>query len=58
MMNDPKPNLSPSTVLANALYYQALADAARKSHQEYLRARDHWQSLFDRSKQVAKTTKS
>ena len=49
MMNDPKPNLSASTVLANALYYQALADAAKQSHQEYLRARDHWQSLFDKS---------
>jgi hypothetical protein len=53
MMNDPKPNLSPAAILANALYYQALADAAQQSHQEYLRARNHWQSLFKSSaKQV------
>lgn len=46
MYKDPKPNLSQAGILANALYYQALADRARASHEEYLRARDHWQTLF------------
>ena len=51
-MNDPKPTLSPSTMQANAAYYQTLADKAKLSHIEYLRARDHWLKMLQKYNEI------
>ena len=46
MKNDPKPALSAEAIRANIEYYQTLADKARLSHIEYLRARNVWRELL------------
>ena len=56
MKNDTKPTLSPSTMQANADYYQALADKAKLSHIEYLRSRDVWLKMlheYNQSNKIA-----
>lgn len=52
MKNDPKPNLSPAAIQANIEYYQTLADRARLSHIEYLRARNVWREMLQKCDKI------